>query len=486
MARMPGLTRAQLLVGAGVGAVGLPQLRRTPAPIAALKAAMRGPVLVPGTAAYARVAPVYNARYDYVHPAAVALPLDARDLAAGLKVARARHIPIRIRSGGHSYIGASTVAGGVVFDLQRLRGIKLLSDGTVMAGAGLMQIELIDALARRGRKIVHGSCPTVGVGGFTLGGGYGFDARLYGLACDNLVAASVIDLRTLKPASADSDLMHALCGAGASMAPVTAMLIKTHPMGNVTTFFADYPWSRAAEVLRAFIARAPTAPGALAAICSLSTGSGMPTVEVFGQYLGTGAVATRAISRLLPAGASLTENEHTYLQAQLIFAGCLGKTVAQCRPQSEGGVLPRATFAAGSSYIAKTFGAAAARKVIGVINARQAAGGSGVLLFDAQGGAIDDVAPSQSAFIHRNMRSSVQILSYYGGASGLAGARGFVASARRALAPIATAQAYQNYPDADMTTWRQAYYGNQYSDLVSFKHERDPDNLLSFPQSIGS
>jgi hypothetical protein len=484
MARMPGLTRSQLLVGAG--AVALPLRRRAPAPPAALKAAMRGPVLLPGTPAYARVAPVYNARYDNLHPAAVAMPLDARDLAAGLKVARARHIALRIRSGGHSYIGASTVAGGVVFDLRRMRGIKLLSDGTVLAGAGLMQIELINALARRGRKIVHGSCPTVGVGGFTLGGGYGFDARRYGLACDNLVGASVVDLRTLKSVSADSDLMHTLRGAGASMAPVTSMRLKTHPLGNVTTFFAGYPWSRAAEVVRAFVARAPSAPAELASICSLSTGSGRPSVEVFGQYLGTGGAATNAIARLLEPGASLSRNEHTYLQAQLIFAGCLGKTMAQCRPQSEGGTLPRATFAAGSAYIARTFGAAGARGLINAIDARQASGGSGVLLLDAQGGAIDDVAPDQSAFIHRHMRSSVQILSYYSGAAGLAGARAFVASARRALAPIATGQAYQNYPDADMTTWRTAYYGSTYSDLVSFKRERDPYNLLSFPQSIGS
>src|SRR4029077_7399040 len=113
--------------------------------------------------------------------------------------------------------------------------------------------------------------------------------------------------------------------------------------------------------------------------------------------------------------------------------------------------------------------------------------GSGVLLLDAQGGAIDDVAQGHSAFIHRNMRSSVQIASYYGrGAAALAGARGFVASARRALAPIATSQAYQNYPDADLTTWRKAYYGSQYQDLVSFKRERDPENRLAFPQAIGS
>jgi hypothetical protein len=280
--------------------------------------------------------------------------------------------------------------------------------------------------------------------------------------------------------------MHALRGAGASMAPVTSLRLKTHPLGNVTTFFAEYPWPRAAEVLRAFVARAPEAPGALACICSLSTGSGAPTVEVFGQYLGTGPAATTAISRLLEPGAALTKNEHSYVQAQLIFAGCLGKTMAQCRPQSEGGTLPRATFAAGSAYIARTFGTAGARGLIAAIEARQAGGGSGVLLLDAQGGAIDDVAPGRSAFIHRNMRSSVQILSYYSGAAGLAGARAFVASARRALAPIATGQAYQNYPDADLATWRSAYYGSQYSDLVSFKRERDPYGLLRFPQSIGS
>ena len=128
---------------------------------------------------------------------------------------------MRIRAGGHSYIGASTVAGGVVLDLRRLRGIKLLADGSVLAGAGLRQIELIAALARRGRAVVHGSCPTVGVAGFTLGGGYGFDARRYGLACDTLLAAHVVDLRTLKPGAADAELLHGLRGAGASLAPVT-------------------------------------------------------------------------------------------------------------------------------------------------------------------------------------------------------------------------------------------------------------------------
>ncbi|HET6174542.1 MAG TPA: FAD-binding protein [Gaiellales bacterium] len=480
---MAGLTRAQLLAGAG--AVAVPRRGRAPAPLAALAAAMRGPVLLPGTAAYARLRPVYNGRYDGVHPAAIAQPLDPKDLAAALRVARARELAVRVRAGGHSYIGASTVAGGVVLDLRRLRGIQVQSDGSVLAGAGLRQIELIAALAKRGRAVVHGSCPTVGVAGFTLGGGYGFDARRYGLACDTLLAAHVVDLRVLKPALADAELLYGLRGAGASLAPVTSLQLRTHPVGAVTTFFANYPWSRAAEVVAAFTARCASAPAPLAAICSLSTGSHSGTIEVFGQYLGTGTAATRAIKALLVPGATLSLNAHPYLQAQLIFAGCLGKTLAQCRPQSEGGTLGRDTFAAGSAYIAHALGPADAHKLVGVIDARQAAGGSGVLLLDAQGGAIDDAPPGQTSFIHRHMRSSVQILSY-ASLAGIAAAQGFVGTARAALAPMGNGQAYQNYPDANLASWRTAYYGGKYADLVSLKHERDPDRLLRFPQAIGS
>jgi hypothetical protein len=480
---MPRLTRSQLLIGAG--AVAVPRRRLVPAPLTALASAMRGPVYLPGSSAYTRLAPPYNGRYANVRPAAVAQPLDARDLAAALRVVRGRDLDVRIRAGGHNYIGASTVAGGVVLDLRRLRGIKLLADGSILAGAGLRQIELIAALARRGRAVVHGSCPTVGVAGFTLGGGYGFDARRYGLACDTLVAAQVVDLRTLKPGDADADLLRGLRGAGASLAPVTALLLRTHAVGAVTTFFADYPWSRAAEIVGAFTSRCASAPAPLAAICSVSTGSGSASVEVFGQYLGVGAAAGRAIAALLPAGAKLTQNRHAYMDAQLIFAGCLGKTLAQCRPVSEGGTLGTDTFAAGSAYISHALSPAESRRLVGVIAARQASGGSGVLLLDAQGGAIDSVAAGETSFVHREMRSSVQILSY-GSLAGMASAQGFVDGARAVLGPMGKGQAYQNYPDANLASWRSAYYGSAYSDLVSLKRERDPDGVLRFPQVVGS
>jgi hypothetical protein len=80
------------------------------------------------------------------------------------------------------------------------------------------------------------------------------------------------------------------------------------------------------------------------------------------------------------------------------------------------------------------------------------------------------------------MRSSVQILSYDSPAS----AQGFVDAARAVLAPLGNGQAYQNYPDANLKTWRKAYYGSKYADLVALKHQRDPHGLLRFPQAIGS
>jgi hypothetical protein len=208
-------------------------------------------------------------------------------------------------------------------------------------------------------------------------------------------------------------------------------------------------------------------------------------VEVFGQYLGTGAAAGKAITALLEPGARLSQNTHSYLDAQLIFAGCLGKTMAQCRPQSEGGTLGTDTFAAGSAYIEHALSAAEARTLVGVIAARQAAGGSGVLLLDAQGGAIDDATPGQTSFVHRGMRCSVQILSY-GSAASMVSAQRFVDTARAALAPFGEGQAYQNYPDANLKSWRTAYYGSAYPRLVALKRERDPDHLLRFPQAIGS
>ena len=431
---MTDLTRAQFLLAGGRRRG--PAATRTPAPLAALAAALRGPVLLPGQRRLRARAPVFNGRYDGVRPAAVAQPLDARDLAAALRVARARGIAVRLRAGGHSYIGASTVAGGVILDLRRLRGIELMADGSVLAGAGLRQIELIARARRRGRAVVHGSCPTVGVAGFTLGGGYGFDARRYGLSCDNLLAARRRSTcaRSSPPPPTPS-CCAGLRGAGASLAPVTVAAAAYPPCGSRDDVLRPLPVVARRRDRARLRARVRLGAGAARRhLLALDRQAARRRSRSSASTSAPAAAATRAIAALLePGAASLSQNMHSYLDAQLIFAGCLGRTLAQCRPAERGRHarprhvrrrlgLPRprahrtppARLRRGRDRRAPGRGAAPASCCSTLRAARSTS-----------------EPPSQTSFVHRGLRCSVQILSYEEAAR----AQAFVAAARAVLAP---------------------------------------------------
>jgi FAD/FMN-containing dehydrogenase len=92
----------------------------------------------------------------------------------------------RARSGGHSYAGYSTLSDGVVLDLRRLNGVDFdQRNGTATIGAGRQLIDVSSALARKRATIPAGSCPSVGIAGVTLGGGFGLAGRTFDLTLDN-------------------------------------------------------------------------------------------------------------------------------------------------------------------------------------------------------------------------------------------------------------------------------------------------------------
>src|SRR5205823_9473880 len=100
-------------------------------------------------------------------------------------------VPIVARSGGHSYGGYSTVANGVVVDLARLKSV-VVSQGRALVGAGARLGNIYNALGARGLAIPAGTCPSVGIGGHALGGGFGLASRAWGLASDNLVSVQIV------------------------------------------------------------------------------------------------------------------------------------------------------------------------------------------------------------------------------------------------------------------------------------------------------
>jgi hypothetical protein len=239
--------------------------------------------------------------------------------------------------------------------------------------------------------------------------------------------------------------------------------------------------------VRAWQAWVPDLPDALFSICFLGAGTS-PTVAVSGQLLGPESRLRQHVAPLERVdGARLTFHSYSYLYAQLRWAGCLGKTDAECHLAGESphGTLGRASFRAKSDYMNEPLKRAGIETALGWIERVPAAGfGSGSLILDSYGGAINRVKPGATAFVHRNAICSGQYLAYWYSPAGAKGATAWIRGFHAAMRPHVSGFAYQNYIDRDLTSWRHAYYGANYERLRAVKRQFDPDWFFRFPQAI--
>jgi FAD/FMN-containing dehydrogenase len=492
---MAGLTRRELarrgaVAGASLAFPGWAADALAQAPLRQLRRAVRGPVRTPSNSSGL----LYNERYDGIRPLAVLRAADASDVQAAVRWAARNSVPITARSGGHGYAGYASAGGGLVVDLRRLDGIAVARGSRrATVGPGAQLIDVYQRLARAGATIPAGSCPSVGIGGHALGGGMGLAGRRFGLTCDNVTALRIVtaDGRLLRcDADTNPDLYWACRGGGGgNFGIVTSFQLRPHAVRNASWFFLSWPWASAAEALAAWQALAPDTTGRLTSIFSLGTGASGPVVTALGQYFGS-AAQLRALVRPLNAvaGARLSTGTSSYFALQKRWAGCATRSTTACHTTGTepGGRLPRARFAAKSDYVAQPLSSAGRAAMVAAIERRQrAGGGSGALLLDAYGGAINRVADDATAFVHRDVMFGVQELAYFA-PSGQAAALAWLASTHAALRPYTTGAGYQNYIDPTLANWQSAYYGANYDRLVEVKRRYDPDGVFRFAQSIGS
>jgi FAD/FMN-containing dehydrogenase len=466
---------AAALVGAhsalGASPAAQARSRLTGAQLRALREAVRGPVLAPGSAGYDAARVVFNRRFDGLRPPAVVRVRDVADVRAVVDWARRYDVALVSRSGGHAYNGASTSDHSVVVDVGSLHRVTLDGYGIATVGPGARNIDVYAALARRGVTIPSGSCPTVGAGGLVTGGGMGLAGRELGLTLDRVASFDVVTadgrLRHVD-AGHDEDLFWALRGGGGSFGIVTAVRLRVRRVSSAAWFFASFPRASAGEALAAWDGLAPGAPDALTSIFTLPGGSAGPTA--LGQYFGSERALRRLVASLAAVrGARLSAGTSAYLALQRRWAGCADGGLVTCRRGQ------RSLFAGSSVYVSRRLAASARRDVLA------AAGTGATLVLDAYGGAIARVAPDATAFAHRDVRFSVQILSYAGD---LPTARSRVARARALVAPHGNGQAYQNYADPSLAGAVQAYYGDNYARLQSVKAAVDPDDRFRIAQGI--
>ena len=416
-----------------------------------------GRCIRPGSPRYPAAARVYNLRYDGARPDAVIEPRDSRDVQAILRWADRNDVRVTARSGGHSYAGYSTLDEGVVVDLRRLEGIDVdRGRRRVSIGAGAHAIAIVDALARHGGAVPLGSCPTVGLGGLALGGGYGLAGRAWGLTADNVTRITAVTpdgrLRRLDRRH-DEDLFWALRGAGGgNFAIATRFELRVHHAPRAAWFRGSLPG--AAGAIAAWQAWAPEADPRLTALLQLGSDG---AVNVLGQYLGSEARLNAALAPLRRAGATLTTGTSAYGPLQVRWAN--GRTS------------PRARFSAKSHYVARSLPERTRDALVAELARSRCS-----ILLDAYGGALNRPRARDTAFVHRDARYSIQYLTYAGDRAGLR-------RLHRIVAPHADG-AYQNYMDPELRGWRRAYYGRNLQRLEDVRERYDPDRRFRFPKGI--
>ena len=473
----------------------------SPADWTALAHDLAGPLVRPGDRSYAVDSHLFDPRFDGIHPAGIAYVKNAHDVGTCLAFVRKFGVKFAARSGGHSYAGWSS-STGLIIDVENLKGVQV-SGTTANVGAGTRLVDFYSGLAAHGRAVPGGSCATVGITGLTLGGGVGVMARAYGLTCDKLASLNIItaDGKALTASPHEHSDLYWACrgGGGGNFGVVTWLQFNTVAAPTPVLFFLSWPWSKAAKVIAAWQNWAPNAPNALWSNLHLAAapGGGTPTIQVGGCYLGSITGAHNLIEQLYAKGGSNATgynlNVYSYLNAMLLEAGChtIGYQGCHLPWYANGGKLTRQPQFAKSAYFSRPLSSAGIatllRGITSLQSVRGAAGGVGGVAFDAMGGAINRVAPTATAFVHRNALFGAQYTTGWNNgaaAAGINNQHAWLRSFWTAMRPYVDGQAYQNYIDPDLTNWSQAYYAQNYPRLQTVKRTYDPTRLFNFAQAI--
>jgi FAD/FMN-containing dehydrogenase len=229
----------------------------------ALRATMRGPVILPGDGDYDAARAVYNAMIDR-RPAAIARCADAADVMAAIRCASEHGLTISVRGGGHNAGGLGVWDDALVIDLSSMRGVNVdPATKTARVQGGCVWGDVDHAAGAFGLAVPSGFISTTGVAGLTLGGGIGYLSRRFGLTIDNLLSADVVLADgSFVIASADEhpDLFWALRGGGGNFGVVTSFDFRCHDVGTVVAGPVLYDIADAGDVLRWYREMQPSLP----------------------------------------------------------------------------------------------------------------------------------------------------------------------------------------------------------------------------------
>jgi FAD/FMN-containing dehydrogenase len=449
--------------------------------IDALAPMLRGRIIQPTDPEYDAARRVYNAMID-CRPRLIVRCVDISDVIHCVNFARDEGLPLAIRGGGHSVAGFGTVDDGLVIDLAAMKGIRVDPLQRVARVQGGCTWGDFDHAAHVfGLASPGGLISTTGVAGLTLGGGFGYLSRRYGLACDNLLSADVVtaDGRLLTvSATENDDLFWAIRGGGGNFGVVTSFEFRLHPVSMVYCGPVLYPVDQSADVLRFFADLIRDAPRELSAFFAylrvppappfpeelhLKTMCGI--VYVYSGELQNGEKLTRPL-REFRAAAFKVGHPAPYPAVQSMFDPLLAP----------------GQYHYWKSDFARDLNAA-------VIDTHARFGPeiptvqSAVHIYPLNG-AVHDVAEDETAFAYRDIDFTHIIAAVSPEPAPMPQYRDWVRSYWSALHPHSAGGAYVNFlMDEGGDRVATSYRGN-YTRLAAVKKKYDPGNLFRVNQNI--
>jgi FAD/FMN-containing dehydrogenase len=458
-----------------------PRLAPSESDWAALAKALSGPVLRPGDAGFGPAGRPFNERYAGTTAAGVARVADTADIGRALGWARSVGIGAVARGGGHSYAGNS-VTTGLVIDLSRLSTVTADgSTGLVTAAGGATMTDVYAAIQPHQMAFALGNGASVGIGGLTLGGGYGATSRAHGLTADALVATTVLtaDGQLLRcDATENADLFWACRGGGGGNFGInTSFTFQARPVSDCSTYLLLFDRPDAEKVFTLAQQAVRSAPEEFAARTGISTSGSGAVVSVIGQHLGPAAEAREILDPLLSVAVPLRADfrDRTYWEAK-----------DDLLHETAGG-----SFAARTSVLTGPLADAGIEAMLALVDSWPGSGnpdGGGAALF-SWGGAVNRVGAADTAFPHRDAAYLLAMDTSWMAADPAATVRrnlDWLADLGQALAPYGTGGSYLNFTDPELESWRTAYHGENYARLVEIKRRYDPDGFFTFSQGVGT
>jgi FAD/FMN-containing dehydrogenase len=283
-----------------------------------------GEIIRPDDDGYDEARTVFNAMIDK-RPALIVRPTNAADVIAAVNLAREEGLSLAVRCGGHSVSGMGTCDDGLLINLSLMKGVDVdPAAHTARVNAGVVWGEVDRDTQVFGLATPGGRVTTTGVGGFTLGGGYGWLSPKYGLACDNLISVDIVTADgNLVTASEDEneDLFWGVRGGSSNFGVVTSYEFRLHRVGPVVLGgMLIHPIDEAKERLRAWRDYVEQAPEELSTAAAVLVAppepfvpdelQGRPVLGMLVMYIGDpddGAPVVGPIKELGPPVVDMVE-----------------------------------------------------------------------------------------------------------------------------------------------------------------------------------